>query len=95
MSLDKTEIANIARLARLGLEDAALPDYGKDLEKILGLVEQMDSVNTDDIAPLAHPMEIKARLRSDVVTETDQRQKYQQIAPAVKDGHYLVPKVIE
>jgi aspartyl-tRNA(Asn)/glutamyl-tRNA(Gln) amidotransferase subunit C len=55
----------------------------------------MNSVNTDNIEPLSHPLEITARLREDKVTEIDQRAHFQEIAPAVDNGHYLVPKVIE
>jgi aspartyl-tRNA(Asn)/glutamyl-tRNA(Gln) amidotransferase subunit C len=95
MSIDSSEIEKIAWLARLSLNQDDIPGSIRDMGKILGLVEQMNSVDTNDIEPLAHPMEIKARLRADEITETDQREHFQQIAPAVEDGHYLVPKVIE
>ena len=55
----------------------------------------MQAVNTDGIEPLAHPLEIGARLRPDAVSETDQREKFQQIAPETENGFYLVPRVIE
>ncbi|MCH7694747.1 MAG: Asp-tRNA(Asn)/Glu-tRNA(Gln) amidotransferase subunit GatC [Proteobacteria bacterium] len=95
MSLEKTEIEKIAWLARLALDEDDIPGYARDLSNILGLVEQMNTIKTNDIEPLAHPMEIKARLRPDEVTETDQREKFQNIAPHVDNGHYLVPRVIE
>ncbi len=95
MSLEKTEIEKIAWLARLALDEGDISDYARDLSNILGLVEQMNTIKTNDIEPLAHPMEIKARLRPDEVTETDQREKFQNIAPHVDNGHYLVPRVIE
>ena len=62
---------------------------------ILGLVEQMNSVDTRDVEPMAHPLEITARLREDEITEIDQRQRFQAIAPEVEQGLYLVPRVIE
>lgn len=95
MSLEKTEIKKIAWLARLALDEDDIPGYARDLSNILDLVEQMNTIKTNDIEPLAHPMEIKARLRPDEVTETDQREKFQNIAPHVDNGHYLVPRVIE
>lgn len=95
MSLDKTEIEQIARLARLALDEAEITLYQRELSKILDLVNTMNSVDTAAVQPLAHPLEITARLRPDEVTETDQREKFQAIAPAVANGYYLVPRVIE
>mgnify|MGYP001316318116 CR=1 FL=1 len=95
MTLDKSDIDKIAWLARFSISQEDIPNYLHDVSNILKLVEKMNSVNTDDIEPLAHPLEITARLRDDKVTETDQREHFQKIAPAVDDCHYLVPKVIE
>lgn len=95
MSLDRTEIEQIAHLARLALDEGEIPAYQRDLSNILTLVDTMNSVETGEVAPLAHPLDIAARLRPDAVTETDQRKKFQAIAPAVANGYYLVPKVIE
>ncbi len=95
MSLDKTEIEKISWLARLALKNDDIPNYATDLSNILDLVDQMNAINTTDIEPLAHPIEIKARLRIDEVTETDQREKFQEISPATENGLYVVPKVIE
>lgn len=95
MSLESADIQNIARLARLALKEDEIPEYQQTLGNILGLVEQMQAVETGNIAPLAHPLEISARLRPDEITEVDQREKYQQIAPETDKGFYLVPRVIE
>ena len=95
MSLDKKDVEKIAWLARLSMNENDIPGYVLELSKILELVEQMNSVNTQDITPLAHPLDLLARLRNDVVTESDQRDYFQKNAPAVEGGHYLVPKVIE
>ena len=77
------------------LDEADLPRTTETLNNILGLIDQMQAVDTDGIAPLAHPLEATQRLRADVVTESDQRDAYQRVAPAVDSGLYLVPKVIE
>ncbi|MCK4710630.1 MAG: Asp-tRNA(Asn)/Glu-tRNA(Gln) amidotransferase subunit GatC, partial [Gammaproteobacteria bacterium] len=65
------------------------------LSSILDLVDQMSAVNTDDVEPMAHPMDASQRLRADIVTETNQREKFQSVAPKTEDGLYLVPQVIE
>jgi len=95
MSLDKSDIDKIAWLARISISEEDTSNYLHDVSNILELVEKMNNVDTDNIEPLAHPLELTARLRDDRVTETDQRAQFQEIAPAVDNGHYLVPKVIE
>ena len=95
MPLERKEIQNIAWLARLTIEDRAIAGYTKDLADILALVEQMQSVESAAIEPMAHPLEIDTQLRVDEVTEEDQRDSFQKIAPVTEDGYYIVPKVIE
>ncbi|EWC41109.1 Asp-tRNA(Asn)/Glu-tRNA(Gln) amidotransferase subunit GatC [Pseudomonas stutzeri] len=95
MALERTEVEKIAHLARLGLSEADLPRTTETLNNILGLIDRMQAVDTTGIEPLAHPLETTQRLRADVVTETNQRDAYQAIAPAVAEGLYLVPRVIE
>jgi len=95
MALERSDVEKIAHLARLGLDEADLPRSTATLNDILGLIDRMQAVDTDGIAPLAHPLEATQRLRADQVTEQNQRDAYQAIAPAVQDGLYLVPKVIE
>ncbi|MBD1553348.1 Asp-tRNA(Asn)/Glu-tRNA(Gln) amidotransferase subunit GatC [Pseudomonas typographi] len=95
MALERSDVEKIAHLARLGLNDADLPRTTDALNSILGLVDQMQAVDTQGIAPLAHPLEASQRLRPDQVTEHNQREAYQAIAPATENGLYLVPKVIE
>ena len=85
----------IAFLARIQLSDAEKDRYVHDLNGILALAEEMNAVDTADISPMAHPLHMTQRLRADQVTEPDQRELFQGIAPAVEDGLYLVPKVIE
>lgn len=95
MALERSDVEKIAHLARLGLNEADIPQTTETLNNILGLVDAMQAVDTDGIEPLAHPLEATQRLRADQVTEQNQREAYQAIAPAVEDGLYLVPKVIE
>ena len=95
MSLSRTDVEKIAHLARLGIEESDVDGYATDLSNILGLVDQMNAVDTTGIQPLAHPLDAVQRLRTDEVCEDDQREHFQEIAPQVEDGLYLVPKVIE
>ena len=95
MSLQKTDVEKIAHLARLSVAEDDIPAYTETLSSILNLVEQMNAVDTSNIEPMAHPLHMSQRLRIDEVTETNQRDHFQSIAPSVEDGLYLVPKVIE
>jgi aspartyl-tRNA(Asn)/glutamyl-tRNA(Gln) amidotransferase subunit C len=95
MSLDADDVKKIAYLARLKIDDADIPSYVSNLTNILDLVEEMSSVDTEGVLPMSHPMDAVQRLREDVVTETDQRDDFQKIAPKTEDGLYLVPQVIE
>ena len=95
MSLDISDVKRIAHLARIEIDDAGAETALQQLSGILGLIEQMQAVNTDGIAPMSHSQDVTQRLREDVVSEADQRELFQSIAPAVENGLYLVPKVIE
>ncbi len=95
MSLKPEDVRNIAHLARLHLDDADVESYAAELSSILDLVDQMNAIDTSGVEPLSNPLDATQRLRDDEVTETDQRDKFQSIAPDVADGLYRVPKVIE
>ncbi|HEY8554708.1 MAG TPA: Asp-tRNA(Asn)/Glu-tRNA(Gln) amidotransferase subunit GatC [Burkholderiales bacterium] len=95
MSLDTNQVRKIAHLARLRISSEEAEQYAEELSRILGLIEQMNAVDTGDVEPMAHPFDVPLRMREDEVTEVDQREKFQAIAPAVEAGLYLVPKVIE
>jgi aspartyl-tRNA(Asn)/glutamyl-tRNA(Gln) amidotransferase subunit C len=95
MSLEKSDVEKIAHLARLAIDEKDVPEYARNLSNILDLVEQMSAVDTDNVKPMAHPLDATQRLRVDEVTESNQREHFQEIAPSVEDGLYLVPKVIE
>jgi aspartyl-tRNA(Asn)/glutamyl-tRNA(Gln) amidotransferase subunit C len=95
MSLDRQQVQKIAHLARLRITDQEAETYAETLSRILGLIEQMNAVDTEGVAPMAHPTDAGLRLRPDAVSESNLRDKFQAIAPAVEAGLYLVPKVIE
>jgi len=95
MSLPKEEVEKIAHLARISLNESSIPLYTHHLSEILTLVEQMNNVDTKGITPMAHPLDATARLRADVVSESNVRELFQSIAPQTEGGLYLVPKVIE
>ena len=95
MSLSSDDVKSIARLARLSISDQDIPVYARNLSNILEFVAQLERAETDGVTPMAHPLDMSQRLRPDRVSETDQRDLYQQNAPQVEAGLYLVPKVIE
>ncbi|MDH5785195.1 MAG: Asp-tRNA(Asn)/Glu-tRNA(Gln) amidotransferase subunit GatC [Chromatiales bacterium] len=95
MALEKSDVENIAHLARLAIGEEDIPAYAENLSNILSLVEQMSSVDTSGVTPMAHPLDMAQRLREDVVSEPNQREHLQAHAPAVENGLFLVPKVIE
>ena len=95
MSIDLTDVENIAHLARLHLTEAEKEEAAGSMSNILELIDQMQSVDTDNVIPLAHPLDSVQRLREDKVTETNQRDEFQKIAPEIDKGLFLVPKVIE
>lgn len=95
MSLDRSDVEKIAHLARLALAEEKIAGYAKDLSNILALAEELASVDTSQVQPMAHSQALTQRLREDVVTEEDHREANQSIAPSVENGLYLVPRVIE
>jgi aspartyl-tRNA(Asn)/glutamyl-tRNA(Gln) amidotransferase subunit C len=95
MSLSLQEVKRVAWLARIEITDAEAEAAQGHLNDIFKLIEQMQSVDTGGVEPMAHAQDVVQRLREDKVTEADQHTLYQSIAPQVENGLYLVPKVIE
>jgi aspartyl-tRNA(Asn)/glutamyl-tRNA(Gln) amidotransferase subunit C len=95
MALNITDIKRIAHLARLQINEQEAATTLTKLTGILGLIEQMQAVDTTGISPMSHSQDLVQRLRDDVVTATNQRSLFQANAPLTEDGLYLVPKVIE
>lgn len=94
-TIGPTMIKKIARLSRLEFSDENIANLTGDLANIVALVSQINQYPTDDIEPLAHPLEMSQRLRRDQPTESDQHERFQATAPQVEQGLYLVPRVIE
>jgi aspartyl-tRNA(Asn)/glutamyl-tRNA(Gln) amidotransferase subunit C len=96
MTLSRQDVEKIAHLARLSITDQEMPVYVKSLSSIVDFVDELSRVQTGDVLPMAHPLDGQhQRLRADVVSESDHREKYQANAPAVQAGLYVVPRVIE
>lgn len=95
VSLSSDQVRQIALLARLTLEDDEIDDVVEKLSRIVDFVDQLQAAPTDDVLPMAHPLNQTQRLRPDAVTEQNERDRFQENAPAVTNGLYLVPKVIE
>ena len=95
MALSSEKVRQIAHLARVKINEADIPEYAEQLSRILAFVEQLNEKDTSGIEPMSHPLDMCQRLRPDEVTEEDQRDHFQQVAPEVEDGHFLVPQVIE
>ncbi len=95
MAIEPNDVSGIAHLARLAISETEGEALAQDLNGILDFVAQLSTVDTADVLPMAHPLEMVQRLRADVVTESDQRTAFQAIAPETEEGLYLVPRVIE
>lgn len=95
MSIELSDIENVAHLARLHLEEEEKQEAASSISNILNLIDQMQSVATDDVVPLAHAFDSVQRLREDLVTEKNQRDELLKIAPNTDKGLFLVPKVLE
>ena len=95
MALEQTDVEKIAHLARLHVSTEEAIEVAKRISSILELIDEMQSIDTESVEPMAHSFDAIQRLRPDVVTEIDQREYLQKIAPSTQDGLYLVPKVIE
>jgi len=95
MAIEQDEIKKIAELARIRIADDQIGEVTQRITEILGMVDQLQAADTAGIEPMANPLDAIQRLRADEVTETNRRDAFQAIAPAVENGLYLVPKVIE
>ncbi|MBO9483260.1 Asp-tRNA(Asn)/Glu-tRNA(Gln) amidotransferase subunit GatC [Salinisphaera sp. G21_0] len=95
MAIDASGVKKVAKLARLSIDDDAVEVTAATISSILELVDSMQAVDTQGVEPLAHPLDAIQRLRPDQVTEENQREQLQGCAPAVEEGLFLVPRVIE
>ena len=95
MSIKKSDIAYISSLSKLKMEDIEIDNFTRQISDILEMIQQLEKVDTDAIEPMAHPLNMKQRLRMDEVTEENQRDLYQENAVEFEQGFYKVPKVID
>jgi aspartyl-tRNA(Asn)/glutamyl-tRNA(Gln) amidotransferase subunit C len=95
MTIERSDIEKLAELARIQITEEQITSTTNSIANVLALVDQLQAANTDGVAPMAHPLDAVQRLRADEVSETNQREAFQAIAPATEQGLYLVPKVIE
>ncbi len=93
--MEASEITKLAQLARINIETEMVDEVTESISRILNLVDQLQAADTTDIEPMSHPMDAVQRLRADIVTEVVQRDELQANAPAVANGLFLVPKVID
>ncbi len=95
MSLDDNDIRKLAILARISVDNSIVDDVAHKISDILDMVDQMQALDTSAVEPMANPLDAVQPLRVDEVTEANQREAFQAIAPATENGLYLVPKVID
>jgi aspartyl-tRNA(Asn)/glutamyl-tRNA(Gln) amidotransferase subunit C len=95
MALTRDDVLRAARLARIAIDEAEADGVLEQLERIFGMIEEMQAVDVSGVEPMAHAQDVTLRLREDVVSETDQHELFQAVAPRVEQDLYLVPKVIE
>ena len=95
MSLNKEQVKEIAQLAKLSISDSEIEQSTIELNNILSLMTELGEIETDQVEPMAHPLEMSQRLREDVVSEADLSEEFQAIAPKTGKQHFLVPTVIE
>ncbi|MCV6625014.1 MAG: Asp-tRNA(Asn)/Glu-tRNA(Gln) amidotransferase subunit GatC [Cellvibrionaceae bacterium] len=93
--MDQSDIAKLANLARLDINDTTASEVADSINGILALVDRLQAADTDGVEPMAHPQDASQRLRADTVSEDNVREQFQAIAPAAEQGLYLVPKVID
>ena len=95
MALSREHVERAARLARIAIDDAEADAALEQLVRIFGMIEEMQAVDVSGVEPMSHAQDVVLRLREDTVTEVDQRDVFQSVAPRVEAGLYLVPRVIE
>ena len=95
MSIDENTAARVAKLARIKVEDEALPALASDFNRILGFIEQLNEVDVDGVEPMTSVTPVRLKRRDDVVTDGNQQQKVLANAPDAREGFFAVPKVVE
>jgi aspartyl-tRNA(Asn)/glutamyl-tRNA(Gln) amidotransferase subunit C len=95
MALTLDDVRRVAHLARIAIDETEAPAVLAQLTRVFALIAEIQAVDTRGVEPLSHALDVTQPLRVDSVTESDQHELFQSVAPHVEDGLYLVPKVIE
>ena len=95
MSLTRDDVKRAARLARIAIDEREADEVLAQLDRIFRMIAEMQAVDVTGVEPMAHAQDVMLRLRDDAVSEADQRELFQGVAPKVEDGLYLVPRVVE
>ena len=95
MTLTLDDVRRIAHLARIDVDAQAVSDVHAKLEAIFAMINELQAVDTSGVEPMSHAQDVVLPMREDKVTEADRHADFQRIAPAVEDGLYLVPRVVE
>lgn len=95
MSIDIETAHRVAKLARIKVEDDALPALAGEFNHILGFIEQLNEVDVDDVEPMTSVTPMRLKRREDVVTDGDQQAAVLTNAPDAREGFFAVPKVVE
>ncbi|HJL79604.1 MAG: Asp-tRNA(Asn)/Glu-tRNA(Gln) amidotransferase subunit GatC [Gammaproteobacteria bacterium] len=95
MSIKKSEIEHLCNLSKLNLDEEEQSIFLSQMQSILEMIKELEGVDTGEIAPMAHPLQMSQRLREDEITEFNERDKYQKNTDFAEDGFYKVPKVID
>jgi aspartyl-tRNA(Asn)/glutamyl-tRNA(Gln) amidotransferase subunit C len=93
--MNKETIIKISDLAKIDIKDDQIDDILTSLEKILNLVDEMNSVNTENVTPMSHPLNLKQELRKDIVEASNERELFQKNNKYIDNGYYIVPKIID
>ncbi len=93
--MHSADIKKLANLARLTIDDDTMDEVATSITNVLALVDQLQAADTENVRPMAHPLDALQRLREDTITEPNQRETLLNIAPATEDGLFLVPQVID
>jgi len=95
MSIDESTAAKVAKLARIKVEEDALPALAQEFNAVLGFIEQLNEVDVEGVKPMVSVTPMRLKRREDVVTDGDQQEKILSNAPDAREGFFAVPKVVE
>ena len=95
MSVSSQDVEKVALLARLTISESDLPEVTERFARVLDLVDELNTIDTQDVLPMSNPHDMEQRLRPDAVTRSNEREALMASAPLQEQGYFLVPKVID